>query len=94
MQGMTAIHNTDYSSCKAALTSFFDTLRQEVIDNGWCGQVSVTNVYPYIIDTSLFAGFSGLALKLIPTLKKEDVAARIVRAIENCEVEVYIPWFT
>ena len=42
----------------------------------------------------MFEGFSGLALKLIPILKKEDVAKRVFDAIWYKEEEVYIPWYT
>jgi short-subunit dehydrogenase len=92
MQGMTAMNNTDYSASKAALTAFFDSLRQELIDEG--SPVKITNVYPYIIDTDLFKGFSGFALKIIPILKKQSVAYRIYEAIMFEEQEVYIPGYT
>jgi short-subunit dehydrogenase len=57
-------------------------------------KTSITNIYPYIINTTLFKGFSGLALKVIPILKKEEVAKRIFDAIYYKEQEVYIPWYT
>lgn len=54
----------------------------------------MTNIYPYIVDTGLFKGFSGLALYLIPILKTEHVAYRIYRALMYFEEEVYIPWIS
>lgn len=90
MQGMTAMRNTDYSASKAALTAFFDSLRQEFLDEG--SPIKITNIYPYIIDTDLFAGFSGLALYLIPILRKKSVAFRVYESIMYEETEVYIPW--
>ena len=69
MQGMIAVNNTDYAATKAALTAFYDSLRQEMaLENR---NVSITNIYPYLVDTQLFAGFSGRALWIIPALKKE-----------------------
>lgn len=79
MQGATSIRNSDYSASKAALSSFVDSLRQELIDEE--SPVKMTNIYPYIINTDLFKGFSGLALWLIPMLKKDEVAKRIYDAI-------------
>lgn len=90
MQGMTAIRNSDYSASKAALTSFFDCLRQEFLDE--CSPIKITNIYPYVIDTDLFKGFSGYALNLIPILRKSSVAFRVYEAIMYEEEEVYIPW--
>ena len=55
--------------------------------------MKITNVYPYIIDTNLFKEFQGIALYLIPMLKKENVAARIYRAFLYEEKEVYDPWY-
>ena len=42
----------------------------------------------------MFSGFSGMALWLIPMLKKEEVAERIYKAIVFEEEEVYIPWYS
>lgn len=91
MQGATSIRNSDYSASKAALSSFVDSLRQELIDEE--SPVKMTNIYPYIINTDLFKGFSGLALWLIPMLKKDEVAIRIYDAIMTGEQEVYVPWY-
>ena len=90
LHGMTAMRNTDYSASKAALTQFFDSLRQEFLDEG--SPIKITNIYPYIIDTDLFSGFSGLALNLMPILRKQSVAFRVYEAIMYEEQEVYIPW--
>lgn len=91
MQGMISGWNSDYGSSKQALGAFFDSLRQELEEEG--SPVKITNVYPYIIDTNLFKGFSGIALNLIPMLKKERVAARILEAFLHSEEEVYDPWY-
>ena len=92
MQGMTAIRNTDYSACKAAIASYSDSLRQEFMDEGI--KTNICNIYPYIINTTLFQDFSGTALWLIPMLKQEQVAERIYWALVRGEMEVYIPSIT
>jgi len=92
MQGSTSIRNSDYSASKAALASWSDALRQELIDEG--SEVNITNIYPYIFDSQLFSGFSGLALNVIPLLKTDEVAERVYAAIVNAEMEVYIPWYS
>ena len=92
MQGMTAMYNSEYSASKAAVSSFADSLRQEILFKGI--PIHVMNVYPYIIDTTLFAGFSGRALNLIPTLRVEDAAVEVVDSIYKDKLEVYIPWYS
>jgi len=90
---MTAVQNTDYASAKSALSTFFDALRQECILES--KPIFITNVYPYIIDTQLFAGFNGFALNLIAPLKKAAVAEGVFEAaFRNGLEEVYLPWYT
>ena len=90
MQGMTAGFNTDYSSTKSALLQFFDSLRQELLLNE--SPVHLTNFYPYIVDTALFSGFSGLALWIVPILRKEYVAGVVFKeSFLRQSYEVYIP---
>ena len=52
-------------------------------------------MYPYIVDTSLFQGFNGWALCLIPMLRKENVAECVYsKAFHQMQEEVYIPWYS
>ena len=69
VQGMTCSRNSDYSASKAGFMSFADALRQELSASK--SPVNLTNIYPYVIDTTLFKGVSFLAEYVIPTLKKE-----------------------
>lgn len=71
----TCQRNSDYSASKFALTGFTDALRQELYRSG--SPVSMTNFYPYYIDTGLFEGFKPALGWLIPTLKAEKVARRM-----------------
>ena len=89
---MTSSRNSDYGATKHALTGWSDSLRQELVEAN--SPVVMTNIYPYIVDTQLFKGFSGLALWLVPILRKQDVAYRIYRAIMFQEEDVYMPWYT
>ena len=97
MQGMTAVNNTDYAATKAALTAFYDSLRQEIIMEN--KNASIFNIYPYLVDTRLFDGFSGRALWIIPALKKEEVARRVVGLVcygggpGDWGNDVYLPFY-
>jgi len=68
---LTSARNSDYSASKFALTGFADSLRQEL---GWNSPVSLTNFYPYYINTGLFEGFKPKLRFLLPTLDAEAVA--------------------
>ena len=56
--------------------------------------VVITNIYPWIINTGMFSGFEAIMLKVIPTLKQEEVAQRVYKATMHNEREVYIPCYT
>ena len=45
----------DYSASKFAAAGFSEALRMEIATTN-CNNVSVTDVYPYLIDTAMFAG--------------------------------------
>jgi len=53
----------------------------------------MTNIYPYVVDTDMFAGVSFVALNILPKLRKKAVAHRIYTALSKNEEEVYLPWF-
>ena len=57
--------------------------------------VHITNFYPYIVDTSMFQGFSGLALYIVPILRKEYVAEVVYKnSFLQKSYEVYIPRYS
>jgi short-subunit dehydrogenase len=56
---ITSAQNGDYSASKFALTAFTDALRQEMSED--YVQLTLTNIYPYFINTGLYEGFKPLA---------------------------------
>ncbi|BAS26132.1 SDR family NAD(P)-dependent oxidoreductase [Limnochorda pilosa] len=73
-----------YSASKAALSTYFESLRVDLRSHG----IRVTVVDPGFIDTPMTAGRSGLPL-LVPV----DVAARrILRAAERGAPTLAFPW--
>ena len=81
----------DYSASKAAAIAFDESLRLELKHD--CLPVRTTVVCPYYIATGMFEGVRTRFPLLLPIMKPEAVAARIVRAIERDEARVILPWF-
>jgi all-trans-retinol dehydrogenase (NAD+) len=81
----------DYSASKAAAIAFDESLRLELKHDRL--PVRTTVVCPYYIATGMFAGVHTRFPLLLPILKPEAVAERIVRAIERNESRVILPWF-
>lgn len=75
-----------YVGSKWAVTGWSDSLRIEMrkLDKN----VGVTTVTPYYINTGMFNGVKSL----IPILKPEKAAAKIIRGIERDSVYVSMPW--
>lgn len=84
-------HLTDYSASKAAAIAFDEALRLELKHDG--APVKTTVVCPFYIATGMFAGVRTCFPLLLPIMKPEGVAGRIVRAIEHDESRVVLPWF-
>ena len=74
-----------YAAAKAAVISLTETARVEFAKQG----VTFTAVMPSFTATDLILGTKGT--RLIPTVKAEDVAAAIVKAIETQKPDVYVP---
>ncbi len=90
--GIAAVpHLTDYSASKAAAIAFDEALRLELKHDG--APVRTTVVCPFYIATGMFAGVRTRFPFLLPIMKPEAVAGRIVRAIERNESRVILPWF-
>lgn len=81
----------DYSASKAAAIAFDESLRLELKHDG--APVKTTVVCPFYISTGMFEGVRTRFPLLLPILKPEAVAARIVRAIERDEARLVLPWF-
>lgn len=79
----------DYSSSKAAVIAFDSSLRLELIRLNKRG-VKTTCVCPYLIDTGMFQGASS---PLIPALKPEHVANKVVEAVLTNQTFLILPRF-
>ncbi|MHC4391875.1 MAG: SDR family oxidoreductase [Planctomycetota bacterium] len=82
---------TDYCSSKFAAVGFDESLRLELKRKN--SRVQTTVVCPYYISTGMFAGVKTRFPRLIPILKPDYVADRVVRAIERNEARVITPRF-
>ena len=81
----------DYSASKAAAIAFDESLRLELKHDG--APVRTTVVCPFYISTGMFEGVRTRFPLLLPIMRPEAVAERIVRAIERNESRVVLPWF-
>ena len=81
----------DYSASKAAAIAFDESLRLEFAHDGV--PVKTTVVCPFYVATGMFEGVRTRFPLLLPILRPEAVADRIVRAIERNEARLILPWF-
>ena len=81
---------TDYAASKFAAVGFNEALRQELrrSDSG----VHTTVVCPYYIDTGMFKGVKTRFPLLLPVLKEQDVADRVLKAIQHDHPVVQMPF--
>lgn len=82
---------TDYSASKFAVVGFDESLRLELSSQG--AKVITTLVCPFYIDTGMFRGARTRFSWLLPILAPDDVAERIVRAIESDRRRLVMPRF-
>jgi len=75
-----------YAASKWAATGWSDSLRIEMQQLKF--NIKVTTVMPYYINTGMFDGVRSL----VPILKPEKVARRIIRGIERNRIFVSMPW--
>lgn len=76
-----------YCASKWAMTGWSDSLRIEM-EQKRTG-VKVLTVTPYYIDTGMFAGVRS---PIVPILKPERVARKIIRGIEKDRIILRSPW--
>jgi all-trans-retinol dehydrogenase (NAD+) len=81
---------TDYAASKFAAVGFNEALRQE-LRRGSCG-IRTTVVCPYYIDTGMFDGVKTRFPLLLPMLKEQQVADRVLKAIQRGTPQVQMPW--
>ena len=80
----------DYCASKFAAFGFHESVRMELRKKK--SGVRTTIVCPYFIDTGMFSGVATKTSILLPILKPENVAGRIVEAIIKDKKRVLIPW--
>jgi all-trans-retinol dehydrogenase (NAD+) len=81
---------TDYAASKFAAVGFNEALRQELRRSG--SGVRTTVVCPYYIDTGMFKGVKTRFPLLLPVLKEQDVADRVLKAIQRDQPQVQMPF--
>ena len=81
----------DYSASKFAAFGFNEALRMELRKQG--SPVKTLIVCPFFVDTGLFAGVRTKVPLLLPILKQEYVAARILGAIRKGKKRLVLPFF-
>ena len=81
---------TDYSASKHATIGFTESLRAELKRAGHTG-IKTTIVEPFYVDTGMVKGVKSRFPRLLPILKQEEVAAKVVRAVIKNQQEVRIP---
>lgn len=75
-----------YASSKWAVIGWSDSMRLEMIQEKL--NIGVTTVTPYYINTGMFDGVKSI----IPILKPEKVAKKVIRGIERNRPFVSMPW--
>lgn len=81
----------DYSASKFAVFGFHEAIRMEI--RKLKRRVATTVVCPFFIDTGMFKGVRTRFPLLLPIMKPEYAAGRILRAIERRTARVIMPRF-
>lgn len=82
---------TDYSASKHAAVGFDESLRVELAQ--YAPGVHTTVICPFYVDTGMFEGVKTRVPFLLPILKQDAVADKIVGAIERDKAQVVLPPF-
>lgn len=83
----------DYSASKFANVGFDEAIRLELRKNGVKG-VGTTCVCPFFTDTGMFDGVKTRYSFLLPILKEDEVAQRVVTAVKKGKTMLKMPPFT
>ena len=75
-----------YAASKWSVMGWSDSLRLEMQQKKI--KVKITTVLPYYINTGMFKGVRSV----VPILKPEKVAKKIIKAIENDRIILSMPW--
>jgi all-trans-retinol dehydrogenase (NAD+) len=81
---------TDYAASKFAAMGFNEALRMEL--RRLAPGVRTTVICPFYVDTGMFAGVKTRVPLLLPILRQEKVADRVVRAVQLNRPQVLMPW--
>ncbi len=81
----------DYAASKHAAVGFAESLRMELAETA--PGVRTTLVCPWFVDTGMFEGARTRWPLLLPFLRPEDVAARVVKAILRDQAFLQMPPF-
>lgn len=79
----------DYCASKFAAVGFNESLRVEMKKNA--PGVRTTVVCPFYIDTGMFDGVKTRMPWLLPILKEEYVAQRVIKAVEKNKQRLFLP---
>ncbi len=80
---------SDYSAAKSAAFGFDESLRMEF--RKYRIDIKTTVVCPYFINTGMFAGVQTRFPWLLPILKEETVAQKVVQAVRKNKKRLLIP---
>jgi all-trans-retinol dehydrogenase (NAD+) len=84
------VRQVDYSASKHAAIGFAESLRVELKRSA--PDIRTTLVCPYYINTGMFDGVRSKMAWLLPILEEEDVANKVISAIERDKYELFMPW--
>ena len=80
----------DYAASKWAAIGFDESLRAEL--RKVAPRVMTTVICPYYINTGMFRGVRSRFPVLLPILEEDDVAQRVVHAIQTSRRRLIMPW--
>jgi all-trans-retinol dehydrogenase (NAD+) len=84
------VRQVDYSATKHAAVGFAESLRVEL--HRYAPDLRTTLVCPYYINTGMFDGVKSKVGWLLPILEEQDVADKVISAIERDKYELFMPW--
>jgi all-trans-retinol dehydrogenase (NAD+) len=84
------VRQVDYSATKHAAVGFGESLRVEL--HRYAPDLRTTLVCPYYINTGMFDGVKSKVGWLLPILEEQDVADKVISAIERDKPELFMPW--
>ena len=84
------VRQVDYCATKHAAVGFAESLRVEL--HRYAPDLRTTLVCPYYINTGMFDGVKSKVGWLLPILEEQDVADKVISAVERDKPELFMPW--